>query len=231
MAHGPGIHVRFNGGVLARLERRALEWIARRLPDSISPDHLSALGLASMAGTGCRVRRFPMERRPSRGGRRGDARRQLVRRQPRRHGRPGQAHRQRPRYGYYVDHVIDLAGTSLLFAGLACSGLMNPSLAVTLLAAYLLVAPRPISRHMRTAVFRMSFFGFGPTELRILLAAGAIKAAQRSVGRDRRAWEACGCSMSERSWRSPAWWSRSRCPRRGMRARCTAPSRCRTARR
>jgi phosphatidylglycerophosphate synthase len=84
---------------------------------------------------------------------------------------------QRPRYGYYVDHVIDLAGTTFLMAGLAVSGLMSPLLAAMLLAAYLLVSAETyLATHTR-GVFRMSFLGFGPTELRIVIAAGAIRAA------------------------------------------------------
>ena len=84
---------------------------------------------------------------------------------------------ERPRYGYYVDHVIDLAGITFLFGGLrACSGLMSPLLAVVVLAAYLLVSAEVSVGTHSTGVFRMSFFGFGPTELRIVLAGGAIKA-------------------------------------------------------
>ena len=36
---------------------------------------------------------------------------------------------QRPRYGFYVDHIIDLAGTTMLVAGMAGSGLMQPLVA------------------------------------------------------------------------------------------------------
>jgi phosphatidylglycerophosphate synthase len=85
---------------------------------------------------------------------------------------------ERPRYGYYVDHVIDLAGITFLFTGIAYSGLMTPMLAIILLAAYLLVSAETYLATNVTNVFRMSFFGFGPTELRLLLAAGAIKAAE-----------------------------------------------------
>lgn len=176
MAHGPGIHVRYNFGVLARLERRALEWIARRLPDSVSPDHLSALGLASMAGTAAAFAAFRWND--------GVAAAAVVATLAVNwfgdslDGTVARVRRiERPRYGYYVDHVIDLTGTALLFAGMACSGLMNPLLAVSLLAAYLLVSAETYLATHTTSVFRMSFFGFGPTELRILLAAGAVKAA------------------------------------------------------
>ena len=37
---------------------------------------------------------------------------------------------QRPRYGYYVDHVVDAFGALFLFGGLALSGYMSPAIAV-----------------------------------------------------------------------------------------------------
>ena len=46
---------------------------------------------------------------------------------------------QRPRFGFYVDHVIDVAGTAMLLAGMAWSGCMEPTLAFVALAAYLMV--------------------------------------------------------------------------------------------
>jgi phosphatidylglycerophosphate synthase len=84
---------------------------------------------------------------------------------------------QRPRYGFYVDHVIDIAGSALLFSGLACSGLMNPLVALALLVLFLLASAESYLATHAAGVFRMSFLGFGPTELRIVLVAGAIKAA------------------------------------------------------
>jgi phosphatidylglycerophosphate synthase len=82
---------------------------------------------------------------------------------------------ERPRYGYYVDHVIDLAGIAMLFAGLACSTAMSPIVALALLVAYLLVAAQSFLATHVTAVFEMSAAGMGPTEMRIILAAGALK--------------------------------------------------------
>jgi phosphatidylglycerophosphate synthase len=81
---------------------------------------------------------------------------------------------ERPRYGFYVDHVLDIVGATLLFAGLACSSFMSPAVALALLIAYLLVAGEVFLATAVRGVFRMSFAGFGPTELRILLAVGAI---------------------------------------------------------
>src|SRR5437763_13856015 len=47
---------------------------------------------------------------------------------------------QRPRYGFYVDHVIDCFGVSALLAGMGLSGYMNPLIAVWMLVAYLLLS-------------------------------------------------------------------------------------------
>ena len=73
--------------------------------------------------------------------------------------------------------MIDLAGTTFLLAGLACSGLMSPFTAALALAGFLLVSAETYLATHASGVFRMSFLGFGPTELRILIAIGALKAA------------------------------------------------------
>jgi len=170
-------HVRQNDGLLARLERQVLERIARRLPNWINPDHLSALGLASMAAAGAAFAAFQWNAAIAAAAVVaalaanwfGDSLDGTVARV---------RCTERPRYGYYVDHVIDLAGTAFLFTGMSLSGLMNPLVALALLGAYLLVCAETYLATHATGVFRMSYIGFGPTELRILLAAGALKAAQ-----------------------------------------------------
>jgi phosphatidylglycerophosphate synthase len=88
---------------------------------------------------------------------------------------------ERPRFGYYVDHVIDLAGTVALFAGLGCSSLMAPLLATAVLAGYLLVCAEVFLATHVGGVFRMSSAGVGPTELRVLLIAGALSAAHHPI--------------------------------------------------
>ena len=81
---------------------------------------------------------------------------------------------QRPEYGYYVDHVLDMVGTFCLLGGLALSGYMNPLLALGMLAAYMTAAAEEfLATHVRR-VFHLSFLGFGPTELRLILAAGTL---------------------------------------------------------
>jgi archaetidylinositol phosphate synthase len=178
-AQANSTHSRENRSLLAGPEKRALIWLANRLPTAINSDHLSAIGLAAMFAAGVSFAAFRLTPWAAAGvvislavnwfGDSLDGTVARVRNQ------------QRPRYGYYVDHVIDLAGTTFLVAGLAASGLMSPLMAAALLAAYLLVSAETyLATHAR-GVFRMSFLGLGPTELRILVAAGALKAAYDPV--------------------------------------------------
>jgi phosphatidylglycerophosphate synthase len=168
-------HIREHRSVLADAEKKLLIRIACRLPRSINSDHLSGLALLSMlaAGpvfslipfTGWAAPAFVALLAANWFGDSLDGTVARVRNQ------------QRPRYGYYVDHVIDLAGTAALVAGMAASGLMTPAIAFGLLAVYFMVAAESFLGTHALAVFRLSLAGFGPTELRILLAAGAIKVA------------------------------------------------------
>jgi phosphatidylglycerophosphate synthase len=82
--------------------------------------------------------------------------------------------RQRPRYGFYVDPVLDVVGLVLLLSGLALSGFMTPLIAVGLFAAYLVVAAEVFLSTCVQGVFRLAAFGFGPTELRIVLSIGTL---------------------------------------------------------
>jgi archaetidylinositol phosphate synthase len=166
-------HVRQHNSALAAAEKRTLIWIAQRLPRWINSDHLSALGLLAMAGAGTSF--VIAQSDPVAGASLvvlclllnwfGDSLDGTVARV---------RDQQRPRYGYYVDHVIDLAGTALLFTGLAASGFMSPLIATLVVAAFFLVSAEAyLATHAR-GVFKMSFLGVGPTELRIVLAAGAL---------------------------------------------------------
>jgi phosphatidylglycerophosphate synthase len=168
-----GVHVREQHSVLAGPEKRALIWIAERLPPSINSDHLTALALASMVAAGASFAALRFTNGAALAvvislvvnwfGDSLDGTLARVRGQ------------QRPRYGFYVDHVIDVAGAAFLLLGLACSDVMHPLLAFALLGAYLLVAAESFLATHAAGVFRMSFLGFGPTELRIVLAAGTLQ--------------------------------------------------------
>jgi phosphatidylglycerophosphate synthase len=166
-------HVRLNTSVLASIEKRTLVWIARRLPPRVNSDHLTLLAAVSMAGAGAAfwaasywlpalwlvivalaLNWF------------GDSLDGTLAR-VRKH--------ERPRYGFYVDHVLDVVGISVLVGGMALSGFVTPVVGLTLLVAYLLVSAEVFLATAVNGQFRMSFLSVGPTELRILLAAGALR--------------------------------------------------------
>ena len=60
---------------------------------------------------------------------------------------------------------------------MGASGLMEPAIAIALLAAYLLVSAEAYLATHSAGIFRLSFAGVGPTELRLLLAAGGFYVA------------------------------------------------------
>ena len=165
-------HVREHGSLLANPERRLLIWIAHRLPRAINSDHLTLLALASMAlaGGAYAAARFTpyalwlviVALVLNWFGDSLDGTLARVRRV------------ERPRYGFYVDHVLDIVGISLLLGGLACSGYMSPLVAMVLLVTYLLVMAEVFLATAAHGIFRMSFLWFGPTELRIVLAVGTV---------------------------------------------------------
>jgi phosphatidylglycerophosphate synthase len=165
-------HVREHQSLLAAAEKRLLIRMAGRMPASIHSDHLTVLALAAMglAGAGFWLARWDdawlwvvvVALALNWFGDSLDGTLARVRGV------------ERPRYGFYVDHVIDIVGLTFLLTGLACSGFMTPVIALSLLVAYLLVSGEAFLATAARSVFRMSFAGVGPTELRIILAAGAI---------------------------------------------------------
>ena len=168
-------HTREHRSLLASIEKRLLIAIAKRLPRWLSSDHLSLLGLLSMPAAGVAFAwigtapgsagLFALALLANWFGDSLDGTVARVRGQ------------ERPRYGFYVDHVIDLAGTAALLIGIGASGLMAPSVALAILAAYFLVSAEAYLATHAAGIFRLSFLGIGPTELRLLLIAGAFYAA------------------------------------------------------
>jgi archaetidylinositol phosphate synthase len=157
---------------VAAAEKRALLCLAGRTPDCIGPDHLTALGLAAQIGAGACYALASWNRYWLLGviaclalnwfGDSLDGTLARVRR------------RQRPRYGFYVDHMVDSFGALALMGGLALSGYMHPWIAMGLLIAFLMLSIQTYLATHALGEFRLSFWRFGPTELRILLAVGNL---------------------------------------------------------
>jgi phosphatidylglycerophosphate synthase len=149
-----------------------LLWLAARTPDHIGPDHLTVLGLAAQVGAGVCYALAAFNRYTLLAvivclalnwlGDSLDGTLARVRQ------------RLRPRYGFYVDHMVDSFGALALMGGLAVSGYMNSAIAIGLLIAFLMLSIQSYLATHALGEFRISFWRFGPTELRILLAAGNL---------------------------------------------------------
>jgi archaetidylinositol phosphate synthase len=158
--------------VLAPLEKRTLIWLARGLPNWIHSDHLTVLALAAMVLAGLAYwlasvtpAGLPLAVVCLAVNWFGDSLDGTLAR-VRNH--------QRPRYGFYVDHVVDALGALFLLCGLGVSGYMSPFVALGLLVAYLLLLVETFLATHTLGTFKMSYFKIGPTELRILLAIGNL---------------------------------------------------------
>jgi phosphatidylglycerophosphate synthase len=83
--------------------------------------------------------------------------------------------RERPRYGYYVDHVLDAVGFAAVMGGLALGGHMTPIVALGFLCAYYLLLVEIALAAQALGTFRLAFWHIGPTELRIILSVGVLQ--------------------------------------------------------
>jgi len=163
---------RIQKSLVAAAEKRALLWLAGRTPPWINSDHLTLLGFAGNLAAGVCYALAGWEPLMLLGavaclavnwlGDSLDGTLARVRAQ------------QRPRYGFYVDHMVDGFGSLALMGGLALSGYMHPHIAIGLLIAFLLLSIQSYLATYTLGEFRLSFWSFGPTELRVLLAIGNL---------------------------------------------------------
>jgi len=169
---GFGSPTRIQESVFAALEKRLLLWLAERIPSRLNSDHLTVLGFAAQLLTGISYALARFDKLwlivgigfmvLNWFGDSLDGTLARVRNQ------------QRPRYGFYVDHILDSIGSVALMGGLALSGYMSPALAISLLVLFLLLSIQSYLAAYTLGEFRMSFWSFGPTELRLLLVAGNL---------------------------------------------------------
>lgn len=163
---------RIHNSLVATTEKRTLVWMAHRIPARINADHLTLLGFAAqvLAGVSYALARFNrywllaviVFLALNWLGDSLDGTLARVRQQ------------QRPRYGFYVDHILDSFGSLALMAGLGASGYMHPYIAAGLLVAFLLLSIQSYLATYALGEFQLSFWTFGPTELRLLLVAGNL---------------------------------------------------------
>lgn len=158
-------------GLTAPLERRAIQFCVQKLPAWVNSDHLSLLGFLALVGAGalysisqsnpvlyltlvnvCLLLNWF-----------GDSLDGSLARY---------RQKQRPRYGFYVDHIIDTIGFFFLIGGMAVSGYMSERVAFGLLTVYYMLMINSNLSAYTLSKFNVSYGLFGPTELRIVLAIG-----------------------------------------------------------
>jgi hypothetical protein len=86
---------------------------------------------------------------------------------------------QRPRYGFYVDHIVDSFGALFLVGGMALSGYMTWWVATGLLLSFYLLSINAYLATYTLGTFHLSYWKFSPTEIRLLLAVGNAVALLR----------------------------------------------------
>lgn len=154
---------------LAARERDVLVWLAARLPAWITPDHLTLFGLAGALL--CGLSFWASALSPQllwlaclglAANWLGDlldgslARYRKI---------------ERPRYGFFVDHTTDVVAQIFIFFGLGLSHYMRFDMACLMLISYWLAALYTFIRAVAVRVFQISYFGIGPTEIRLGLLA------------------------------------------------------------
>jgi archaetidylinositol phosphate synthase len=163
---------RINQSLTASFERRVLEWMAERAPRWLTSDQLTILGLGAQISAGifyalsrynryvlllvivCLVLNWLGDSM--------DGTLARVRCQ------------QRPRYGFYVDHMVDMFGAVALMCGLGYSGFLHWPTAIAMLIAFLLLSGESYLATYTLSRFQLSQGIFGPTEIRIFLIIGNL---------------------------------------------------------
>lgn len=155
--------------LLAPAEQAVQHWVAARLPRRVLPDHLTVVGV--LAALGIAVAYALSSRDPNWLWLAsallvvhwlGDS---LDGTLARRRGI------ERPRYGYYLDHLVDAAATACIGIGLGLSPHMLMITGLVVVVAYLLLS---INTYLETHVFGVFTLGYGrlgPTEARLALIA------------------------------------------------------------
>jgi len=157
--------IRVQTNIAARGERAILNWLCARMPVSVTPDRLTALGAGGaaivfagyvgsrfdpaffwLATLGSFIHWFGDSLDGSLARYRGI---------------------ERPRYGYFLDHTVDALCNLVILFGLGLSAYMRLDVALFVLVGYFLLCMYVFLYNHVSASFQLSFLALGPTELRI----------------------------------------------------------------
>jgi phosphatidylglycerophosphate synthase len=166
--------------ILVVPEARVLEWIARRLPGFVKPDHLTALGVLASVGIAAA---YVLSNGNSTWlwaasallmvhwlGDSLDGTLARVRRA------------ERPRYGFYLDHLVDAFATAAIGIGIGLSPYMLLSVGLAIVLAYLILSINTYLETHAFGVFNLGYGRLGPTEARLILIVANILLVLELVG-------------------------------------------------
>jgi phosphatidylglycerophosphate synthase len=172
---------RLQQSFFASAEKRTLLWLAKHTPPWINSDHLTILGFASQCMVGVCYAVSRWNRYALLAGIvflalnwLGDSLDGTLARV---------RNRQRPRYGFYVDHISDTFGGFFMIGGMALSPFVHPMIAIGMLVAFLMLSIEVYLATYTLGQFQLSYWKFGPTEIRILLAIGNLALLYRPMVR------------------------------------------------
>ena len=161
--------------LLAEPERRLLRAVAARLPRWVTSDGLTALGIVGAVGAGVAYALSTLSAAwlwtasallvVNWFGDSLDGTLARVRRA------------ERPRYGYYLDHMVDAFSTATIGAGIGLSPYVNLGVALAGVIAYLILSINIYLESQAFGVFRLGYGRIGPTEARIVLIAANVALA------------------------------------------------------
>lgn len=163
----PKAHARLNKGIFAEFERRVLPVMAESLPSWVTPDHLTSLGIfsACLIGVGYFLTGHSLNWLwlsnamliVHWAGDSLDGTLARVRKI------------QREKYGFFVDHLSDMVSVLFICGGMGLSPIMDFRVALMLIIGYFMMMGLVNLITISRGVFRLSFGGFGPTEVRVLI--------------------------------------------------------------
>jgi phosphatidylglycerophosphate synthase len=163
---------RLQESLSSAVEKRILLWLAARTPAGINSDHLTLLGFVAQFLAGVSYALAAWDKYALLAATffialnwLGDSLDGTLARF---------RNQQRPRYGFYVDHIIDTFGAVFLMGGLAISGYLHWGVAMAMLVVFLMLSIEVYLATYTLGQFQLSYWIFGPTEIRILLAIGNI---------------------------------------------------------
>lgn len=159
--------IRINNSLVGAIERRALAWLVRRMPRSVTPDKLTAFGIfgaaLTLAGYVLTAWSPSFLWLASLGlvfhwlGDSLDGSLARFRKI------------ERPKYGYFLDQTIDVVGNLLICAGMGLSAYVRMDVALLALAGYHALSIYSLVKACVSGEFHISLVGWGPTEMRLLI--------------------------------------------------------------